>query len=359
MELLFEDEEIAERRTMKERLKKLLVALQGQKIKEKYKRCKSTAAKAIGKRFKNIHWRIRRMGRKKRTFEARHRQAPRAIDIVTGTHEKRDTVKSAVRRLLTTMFTNIVENDLSLEKHTTSTTQCFLVHPLADLDPNGSFLNRYTQPPPSAFNLDLNLALTFVSRWLQSSLTSIKTFYPEGDCGLQMPFCVLETTQAGANIRARAMQRSNPNEKVGVATLDFAALQRKKLVASAAHTFDFLRVPRKDFPCVIKLLAWADNDEDGLSATALRSMVLTVVGWEDTGVDTDLESVGEELRAAAQTPLPGDEDEELWAKWANPTGKKDSGTVSRTASGDSKGRKTTALGISLTGEQRYPRFLSL
>jgi hypothetical protein len=255
------------------------------------------------------------------------------------------------------MFTDIVESDLTIAKQTHSTTQCFLVHPLADLDPNGSFLTRFAQPPSSAFNMDLNLALTFVSRYLQSSLTMTKALYPEGSHALQMPFCVLETTQAGANARARALQRRNPDEKVGIAALDFAALQREKLVASATHTFDFLRVSRRDFYCGRKLLAWVEGEKDGHSTEALQNAVLTVIPWEDTGVVIDEESVEEELRVATETPLPEDEDEKQWARWMNAV-EKDSGAVSRAASKDSKGVEVTTSETALT-EEEYPRFLSL
>lgn len=256
------------------------------------------------------------------------------------------------------MFTDIVESDLPIGKQTHSATQCFLVHPLADLDPAGSFLSRYTQPPESAFGMDFKLALPFVSRWLQSSLDRMKTLYPNGNIGLQMPFCVLETSQAGANARARALQCRNPGEKMGIATLDFAALQRERLVASATHTFDFLRLPRTDIDCARKLLAWAEGDEDGISARALRSAVLKVIEWEDSNVDTDAGSMGAELHLAVHTPLPDDKDEEKWAKWMNAVGEKDSAAVSRAASGSSKGAGVATSEITLT-EEEYPRFLSL
>ena len=206
--------------------------------------------------------------------------------------------------------------------------------------------------------MDLNLALTFVSRYLQSSLTSIKAIYPEGGDDLQMPFCILETTQAGANARARALHRRNPDEKVGIATLDFAALQREKLVTSATHAFDFLRVSRKDFWCGRNLLAWAASDGDKLTAKAFRNAVLTVHEWRDTGVATDTESMEEELEVAAETPLPQDEDEKQWTKWMNAAEKLDSAVVSRAASKDSKGVQVTTSEIGLTWDE-YPRFLSL
>lgn len=256
------------------------------------------------------------------------------------------------------MFTGIVENDITIAKQTHSTTQYFLVHPLVDLNPNGSFLSRYTQPLSSAFSLDLSFALTFVSRYLQSALTTIKTVYPEGSHDLQMPFCVLETTQAGANARARTLQRRNPDEKVGIATLDFATLQREKLVASATHTFDFLRVSRRDFYCGRKLLAWVEGGKDEHSAKALRNTVLTVIEWKDTDMPTDAGSVEEELEVAVETPLPEDQDEKQWARWMNAVENKDSGAVSRAASKDSKGVKVTTSEIALT-EEEYPRFLSL
>ncbi|KAF3052291.1 hypothetical protein E8E11_004054 [Didymella keratinophila] len=206
--------------------------------------------------------------------------------------------------------------------------------------------------------MDLNFALTFVSRYLQSSLTTIKTVYPEGGDDLKMPFCVLETTQAGANAGARALQRRNPDEKVGIAILDFAALQRERLVASAMYTFDFLRVSRKTFWCGRKLLAWAEGDKDGLSAEAFRSAVLTVHEWKDTGVATDSESMEEELEVAVETPLPMDEDEKQWAMWMNAAEKLDFGVVSRAASKDSKEVQVTTSEIGLTRDE-YPRFLSL
>lgn len=271
-------------------------------------------------------------------------------------------MRSAVRQLLHTMFADIVENDRTLAKQTDSTTQCFLVHPLSDLDPNGSFLSRYMHPSPQAFDMDFNLGLSFVSSWLQSSLTKIKTSYPEGETDLQMPFCVLETTQATANVRARALQRLNPKEKVGIATLDIVALESEKLVASAKHTFDFLRVSRKDFFCVKKLLAWAESDEDGQSANALRSAVLTVVEWQETGEDVFAESEeipdAEEKGTASQTHLQDDESEELWAKWAN-LPKKDSGVTSRTASGSSNGGMPNSEDMSAVEDERYPRFRTL
>lgn len=236
-----------------------------------------------------------------------------------------DPLKPAIRQLLTTMFGEIVENDRTLAKQTDMTTQCFLVHALLDLDPKGSFLGRYGEPSPQMFDLDLDLGLSFVSSWLQSSLANIKTSYTEGKAVLQMPFCVLETTQSRANMRARALQRSNPDEKVGIATLDIVALNDLMLVASAQHTFDFLRVSRLDFHCGKKLLAWVEGGEDGQSASALRSTVLTVVEWEDTDEVNDVESELEELRMAVQTSLP---DGEQRAKWVIPREKKDSGTES-------------------------------
>lgn len=372
IELLLAENELAERKTLRKKLKNLLASLRWKRLKEKYKSRKASARKTFRKRFRHVHEGFRRLG-KKRTFQVRRRQSSQAAHAVTeqeagkrlplltikiGNTDPVDPLRSAVRRLLPMMFTDIVESDRPIGKQTHSTTQYFLVHPLADLNPTGSFLSRYRQPPASAFGMDFNLALTFVSRWLQSSLTTLKTLYPNGDHGLQMPFCVLETSQAGANARARALQRRNPGEKVGIATLDFAALQREKLVASATHTFDFLRVPRTDFSCARKLLAWAEGGEDGLSAKALRSAVLTVTHWEDSDVDTDAESMEEELHLAVHTPLPDDKDEEQWAKWMNAVEKKDSAAVSRAASGSSKGTGVATSEIALT-EKEYPRFLSL
>ncbi|KAF1924901.1 uncharacterized protein M421DRAFT_268862 [Didymella exigua CBS 183.55] len=257
------------------------------------------------------------------------------------------------------MFADIVEKDRTLAKWTDETTQCFLVHLISDLDLDGSFLTRYVHPSPQIFDMDFNLGLGFVSNWLQGSLTNIKISYAEGDVDLQMPFCVLETTQSRANKRARALQLFNPGEKVGIATLDFVALKSAKLVASAEHTFDFLRVSREGFRCGKKLLAWTENDEDGQSAKALRSAVLTVVEWEDSGEDPTAESEEEELRMAAQKPLPDDKSEEQWAKWANPSEKKDSGTISRTASRSSKDVKLDSVGVSFADYEGYPRFRSL
>jgi hypothetical protein len=370
--LLLDDDEVAERKKMKKRLRNIFASLRWERLKETCKRRKASARKAIKKHFRTIHKRVRRIGRKRRTFEVRRKKALQTTQAATDSNEQvgkhplpyllklnntdlSDPLRSAVRNLLTTMFKDIVESDLSIAKQTHSTTQCFLVHLLNDLDPNGSFLSSYAQPPSSAFNMDLNLALTFVSGYLQGSLTTIKAVYPEGCDGLQMPFCVLETTQAGANTRAQALQRRYPEGEVGIAILDFAALQREKLVVSAAHAFDFLRVSRTDFWCGRKLLAWAEGDGEELSAKAFRNAVLRVHEWKDMGVATDSESMEEELEVAAETPLPEDEDEKQWAKWMDAAEKLDSGVVSRAASKESKGVQVTTSEIGLT----RPRFLSL
>lgn len=204
--------------------------------------------------------------------------------------------------------------------------------------------------------MDLNQVLGFVASWLQGSLTRIKSLYSEGGSDLQRPFCVLEMTADGAEERARALQRRYPDEKVGIATLDFEALLRDKLVASVSHTFGFLRVPRKGFRGGKRLLAWTGGGEDGPSAEGLRETVLTIYEWDETGMETDSGSVEEELRVAAQTPLPDDRDEEQWVKWRNAAGKKDSGTTSRTASGSSKDRITGSQGVLV---DECPRSLSL
>lgn len=206
--------------------------------------------------------------------------------------------------------------------------------------------------------MDFNLGLSFISSWLQSSLSKIKTLYPEGEISLQMPFCVLETTQASANARARALQRLHPSEKVGIATLDIEALKSRKLLASAEHTFDFLRVSRQGFPCVRKLLAWAEgdeNDENGRSAEALRDAVLTIVEWQETDEAADAGETG----AALQAPVQDDESEEQWAKWANPPGKKDSGVTSRTASWSSGSGLARSQDMSASTYERYPRLRTL
>jgi hypothetical protein len=61
---------------------------------------------------------------------------------------------------------------------------------------------------------------------------------------------------------------------------------------------------------------------------------------------------------AAQTPWLDEEDEERWARWANPAEKKGSDIASRTASGSSKGAIYNRQDIALA-EHEFPRFLSL
>ena len=137
--------------------------------------------------------------------------------------------------------------------------------------------------------MDLDSGLSFVPAWLQSSLQKVKFEYGQGMAHLQMPFCVLETNYDIASARANALQQRNPFQKVGIATLDIVPLKRAKIVASAEHTFDFLRVSKEETIFESRLLAWAEGD-DGRATKALQDAVLTIVEWEGKVKNTGMES---------------------------------------------------------------------
>ncbi|KAF3052292.1 hypothetical protein E8E11_004102 [Didymella keratinophila] len=114
--LLLDDNEVARRKTTKKRLKNLLASLRWKRLKEHCKKRKASARKSIRKGFRTISKRVRRIGRKKRTFEVRRKGASQNTQAATDTNEQADPLRSAVRQLLTTMFTDIVESDLTIAK---------------------------------------------------------------------------------------------------------------------------------------------------------------------------------------------------------------------------------------------------
>jgi hypothetical protein len=88
IELLLEENEVAERKTMKKRLENLLASLRWKRLKEDCKKRKSAARKAIRRRFRAIYKKVRRIGRKKRTFEVRRKRAPQPSNAATNTSEQ-------------------------------------------------------------------------------------------------------------------------------------------------------------------------------------------------------------------------------------------------------------------------------
>lgn len=203
-----------------------------------------------------------------------------------------------MRQILDAIFTDIVESDSTLDSQTDAATQCFLVHILSDMDPHGSFLSRHQRLPAHVVDLVIDNGLSFASTWLQTSLEKIKADCASGKSRLQMPFCVLETNYAAASARAAAMQMHNPGEKVGVATLDIVALKSARLVVSAMHAFDFLRVSTENGAFENRLLAWAEGGPNDVPAQALREAVLTVVEWKEKINEGKMEDARVAVQAA-------------------------------------------------------------
>lgn len=142
----------------------------------------------------------------------------------------------------------------------------------------------------------LDEGLSFASTWLQTSLEKIKTECATGGVRLQMPFCVLDTEYAAACKRAGILQADNPEERVGIVALDVVALKKARLLVSAGHAFDFLRVPRGEVEMAGRLLVWAEGGNDGRAAEALSQAVLTVVEWEGVGEKEKVDGVGGDAR---------------------------------------------------------------
>ncbi|KZM22477.1 hypothetical protein ST47_g6390 [Ascochyta rabiei] len=224
------------------------------------------------------------------------------------------------------MFADIVETDGILDSQIDTDTQCFLVHVLSDIDPEDTFFSQYQQLPPRAADMSLDDGLSFASTWLQKSLGMIKIGYESGEARLQMPFAVLETNYHTACVRASALKRKPPHEKAVIITLDFLALKNVKLVASAEHAFDFLRVSKESLATGDRLLLWAENDNDGRPAEALLEAVLTIVEWDERDDEEEVEDTGEAASYAIKTETYPEEGtgKTVPTGLAGPSGKKDS-----------------------------------
>ncbi|KAF9693076.1 hypothetical protein EKO04_008745 [Ascochyta lentis] len=272
------------------------------------------------------------LGKKKGRDVQRRIQTPGAARAVPAVNEGQYTKKCAVRQILDAIFADIVETDRALECNMDAATQCFLVHTLSDIDPEDSFFSQYQKLPSHADELDLDHGLSFASSWLQSSLGTIRDGYESGEAKLQMPFCVLEKNYQSACARAFALQKQYPDERAAIVTLDFIALKNAKLIASAKHTFDFLRVSRESLDTENRLLLCVESGNDGRPAEALLEAVLTIVKWEEGDNGVELEDVEESVSDAFEVEVAPEDGicKTVPNDLAGPPKKKDSVVTERT-----------------------------
>ncbi|KAF1361504.1 hypothetical protein EJ07DRAFT_154279 [Lizonia empirigonia] len=276
-------------------LRKWLRALKRGKGREASQSLRTTEIKSSSERLLTKYLYL---GRKRWNDVRRNKQALRAVHTISVVDERQHPNKCAVRQILDTIFADIVESDSTLDSHTDAATQCFLVHILSDMDPHDSFLSRFQRLPAHVVDLVIDNGLSFASTWLQTSLEKIKAECAAGKTRLQMPFCILETNYATASARAAAMQMHYPGEKVGIAALDIVALKRARLVVSAGHAFDFLRVSTENVAFGNRLLVWAEGGPNDGPAQALREAVLTVVEWKEINDEETMEDAGVAVQAA-------------------------------------------------------------
>lgn len=222
---------------------------------------------------------IRQQYQSKGVHQVRTRSTEPAALILTVT----DSQQNHINHALALIFTSITDSDTLLQTNTNPPMTCFLIHLARDFDTHGAFLSTLLALPPAATHIDKFASLSYASSWLQSSLTLIRDSCKSesGAVELQMPFVLLETEFQLARARAAALQQQYPEEGIVVATLDLRALRGEKLVLSAEHGFQMLRVPVQEVDVSRKLLVWVGNGGEEGVGRVLRDAVLAVMKWKE------------------------------------------------------------------------------
>ncbi|KAH7344367.1 hypothetical protein BKA66DRAFT_576958 [Pyrenochaeta sp. MPI-SDFR-AT-0127] len=156
----------------------------------------------------------------------------------------------------------------------------FLVHSASQLG-NDAFLPVFQYDPETVTEAN---KLSLGSHRLQKCVKTISDGYTRGLLLEKMPLYVLETDFLEACAYAKSLQSWDPEVHIMIAVVDLTSLKDCKLLISAPHIIEMLRLP-EIATLEDKMLVWAEDWVVSIAGACktiwpLRDAVLSLIDWQ-------------------------------------------------------------------------------